>query len=63
MPFVFFSMSSLKADPFNHCGLIDFKKSTVKMADCENDASVLCRTAKGKVSKIYPIPLFKTDKG
>ncbi|KAK3760083.1 hypothetical protein RRG08_064753 [Elysia crispata] len=59
----FKAMSSLKADPFNHCGLIDFKKSTVKMADCENDASVLCRTAKGKVSKIYPIPLFKTDKG
>ncbi|RUS85447.1 hypothetical protein EGW08_006780 [Elysia chlorotica] len=59
----FNAMNLIKADPFNHCGLVDFKKSTVVMDGCEKDAAVLCRTAKGKVSKIYPIPLFKTDKG
>ena len=56
-------MDSLKADPFKHCGLVDFKKETVKIASCEEEAAVLCRTAKGDLSKIYPIPLFKTDKG
>ncbi|GFR94711.1 bone morphogenetic protein 1-like [Elysia marginata] len=59
----FKAMRYLKADPFKHCGQVNWKESTVGMADCEAEASVLCRAMKGKVSKIYPIPLFKTDKG